>query len=362
MGSCSRGEKRVLSLDGVLRIVSAAMALAFSIFFSDPDIPLYTSIYFWICVAYVVFLMLKKNIYFWDIGSPLNLFIEAAELTFIIYIHNMSNSVLALIFYLSFMIRTSFLYSWKISIIIYMVSAIGNIMLNFKATNFTMDRNALFFIIYGIIFNTGTYVGSLAIANINRELLKQNQQLKEMLSIKEALIKELDESREQLRRNNEELAHIANTDGLTGLHNHKYFHEYLDNLFKYLEEHDDRISLVIMDLDRFKQYNDTYGHLEGDTVLQDLGKIILQCIGENDVAARYGGDEFAIILPGQGEEEAMKVVERIKEALDEYRHRNPRFLKVGVSIGVATNSFGIKTKEQLIKQADRNMYMQKNIE
>jgi len=351
----------VSSFEGVLRIFSAVMALIFAVFFSSSEVPLFSVTYFWIGMAYLFFLILKKYLYFWETGSPFNLFVEVAELVFILYIHNTSASQLALVFYLSFITRISFLYSWKVSLPVTIASAVGNILIDWKIINFAMDRNALFIVMYGIILYAGTYGGALVMAGINEELLRHKQQLMDTLMIKETLIKELDESREQLRISNEELTHLANTDGLTGLYNHKYFHEYLDNMFRYLEEEDDHISLIIMDLDRFKQYNDTYGHLKGDAVLRDLGEIILECIGEDDVAARYGGDEFAIILPGQDEEDAKKLAERIRKALDDYGRRNPGFVKIGVSIGIASNTHGITTKEQLFRQADRNMYRQKSL-
>lgn len=349
------------SYEGILRLFSAIVALIFGVFFSDLNLPLFSSVYFWICMSYVFFIILKKHLYFWEVGSPFNLLIEGAELVFILYIHNTSASELALFFYLSIIMRVSFLYSWGISFPFMLASTLASIILNWKIDNFIINIKSLFMALYVIAFYTGIYSGMMVLAKVIDKLQKRKQQLEETLTIKEVLIKELEESREQLRANNEELYYLAHTDGLTGLYNHKYFHDYLDNMFKYLEEYNDRISLIIMDLNRFKQYNDTYGHLEGDAVLRDLGEIIQKCVGENDVAARYGGDEFAVILPGKGEEEAAELAERIREALDDYGRMNPRFVNIGASIGVASNSYGISTKEQLIKEADRNMYIQKKV-
>lgn len=349
------------SFEGVLRLFAAAMALIFGIFFSNLELPLFSSIYFWVCMAYIAFVILKKNLYFWELGSPLNLFVEGAELAFILYIHSISASELSLFFYLSFIVRISLLYSRKISFPLTLASSLASIILNWKTDDFAVDFKSLFMALYGIVFYAAIYSGLMVMLNVIDRLQRDKQQLMEALAIKDVLIKELDESREQLRLTNEELYHLAHTDGLTGLYNHKYFHDYLDNVFKHLKESNGRISLIIMDLNRFKQYNDTYGHLEGDAVLRDLGEIIRKCVGEKGIAARYGGDEFAIILPGQGEMEAAQMVEDIEEALEDYSCKNPRFVNIGASIGFASNGPGIYTKEQLIKQADRNMYIQKKL-
>ncbi|MFC2122300.1 diguanylate cyclase [Bacteroidota bacterium] len=107
----------------------------------------------------------------------------------------------------------------------------------------------------------------------------------------------------------------ANTDELTGLYNHRYFHQRLDEEIARCSRFGDIFSLILMDIDKFKKYNDIYGHLAGDRVLAHIGKLINRSLRNVDISFRYGGDEFAILLPATPIEGAQKLVERLRRGL-----------------------------------------------
>jgi len=108
----------------------------------------------------------------------------------------------------------------------------------------------------------------------------------------------LHESQQQLSKTNLELERLTNVDGLTGLSNRRYFNEYMDAEWKRAVRSPSPLSILMIDVDHFKQYNDTYGHIAGDEVLRQVAREIKQsCRRSTDLAARYGGEEFAVILP-----------------------------------------------------------------
>ncbi len=115
-----------------------------------------------------------------------------------------------------------------------------------------------------------------------------------------------------------------------------------------------KLSLILFDLDYFKEYNDTFGHLEGDRVLKETGRIILSCIREKvDSGCRYGGDEFAVILPGADKKHASDVVERIKRSVKEKNMGN-----VDISAGIV-EYVPESSMEDFIKTADDALYESK---
>lgn len=140
-------------------------------------------------------------------------------------------------------------------------------------------------------------------------------------------------------------------DGMTGTYNHKYFQETLSAEISKAERSDSVLSLLMIDLDFFKQVNDNFGHRFGDKVLSDTARIIKSICHKKDVVARYGGEEFMIILPGADGETALNIAGRIREAIEEKA-------KVTVSIGISLWAPGV-TKNQLIDQADQAMYASK---
>lgn len=117
----------------------------------------------------------------------------------------------------------------------------------------------------------------------------------------------------------EKLASLAITDALTGLFNHRYFQEGLNLEIARAKRYNRALSLIMLDIDSFKEYNDTYGHLEGDRVLKEIARIIQENIRQIDIPSRYGGEEFMIILPEADSEEARIVAERIRKEVEGLR-------------------------------------------
>jgi diguanylate cyclase (GGDEF)-like protein len=159
----------------------------------------------------------------------------------------------------------------------------------------------------------------------------------------------------------EQLKESAVTDGLTSLANHKSFLERLSIEFNRASRYGSPLSLVMMDIDRFKEINDTYGHVQGDLVLKAVAKLIKNNIRQVDFAARYGGDEFVLILPETNIKEAYKVSEKLRETVaKEILHIPPDHkVKVTLSLGISTFKSEIKDSTILVHQADDAMYQAK---
>lgn len=158
--------------------------------------------------------------------------------------------------------------------------------------------------------------------------------------------------------------HLATVDGLTGLYNHRYFQQRLIQEIKRANRTGSKLSLILMDIDYFKHYNDNLGHPAGDKLLGQLAKILLGCVRTIDVVARYGGEEFAVILVDTGALDAYEVGERIRVSVEQYefdgRETQPNG-KVTISIGIASYPENAFSKDDLIKLADDALYKAKYI-
>ncbi len=152
---------------------------------------------------------------------------------------------------------------------------------------------------------------------------------------------------------------MALTDGLTGLYNHRYFHERLNQEISRAKRLGKALSIVVFDVDNFKKYNDANGHLAGDDALKRIATIIRENIRIGDVAARYGGEEFTLILYDAGKDDAKKVAERIRKMLEEEVFTGEESLPqkiLTISGGVATFPYDAENKDILIKKADDALY------
>lgn len=162
----------------------------------------------------------------------------------------------------------------------------------------------------------------------------------------------------------EMIVHKSNTDSLTALWNHGFFQDTL--LLEIDKAREDHVptSLLIIDIDNFKKFNDTWGHQSGDIVLAKLAKLLKDCAREMDFVCRYGGEEFSIILTQTGKEQAFVIAERMREKVAQYKFEiapSEQPLNLTVSIGIASYPEHAQTKEDLISKADKAMYTAKFI-
>ncbi|TMB94176.1 MAG: diguanylate cyclase, partial [Chloroflexi bacterium] len=160
----------------------------------------------------------------------------------------------------------------------------------------------------------------------------------------------------------ERLKRAANTDALTGLHNYRYFYDRLEEEIARAERRQAPLAVAFFDLDKLKNVNDTYGHLAGNEVLRVLGEAISSHVRTEDVPARYGGDEFAIVMPDTPRDEAEKVVTRLMEILDEKTVELPNARSIrmpDLSWGVASYPLDGRTARELVENADTRAYARK---
>ena len=181
-----------------------------------------------------------------------------------------------------------------------------------------------------------------------------------MLRIKR-LQDELDQKNRELEDANKRLRKLSITDGLTGLFNHRHVHELLRDEWERSLRGGEPVGVAMLDLDRFKSINDTYGHPTGDVVLYETARIIREAAREIDMVGRYGGEEFIAILPNTDEEAAATFAERVRTAVEAHLFRDEaNEIRMTVSCGVASApSEGVDSPEGLLKQADEALYLAK---
>ncbi|MBW2459833.1 MAG: GGDEF domain-containing protein, partial [Deltaproteobacteria bacterium] len=158
------------------------------------------------------------------------------------------------------------------------------------------------------------------------------------------------------------LEELATTDGLTGLANHRVFQEELDKKFASASRFRKELSVILCDLDKFKDVNDTYGHPVGDQVIRGLAESLRRnVVRDTDLPARYGGEEFVIICEGTSTDGATKLGERIRKDLEAQTFASDKGeLKVTISMGVATFPHHAHSRQDLIERADVALYAAKD--
>ena len=158
----------------------------------------------------------------------------------------------------------------------------------------------------------------------------------------------------------EKLQKLAITDGLTKLYNSRSFYTQLELEVDRFNRYKHPLALLLLDIDNFKEYNDSYGHLEGDKVLVRFSQIIKTCLRANDSAYRYGGEEFTVILPETTGDEAKTVAQRIRASLEaeKYKPVPGKVARITISIGV-TQCYPKEELSTFIRRADKAMYLSK---
>ncbi len=201
------------------------------------------------------------------------------------------------------------------------------------------------------------------LVDANRGLVALNRHYEEIVQTLERLIQEREELASRLQEANRRLADMANSDGLTGLANKRSFDEHLGRELARADRYRSALALVMLDVDHFKRFNDTWGHLTGDEVLKAVAEVLRTTVRASDIAARYGGEEFAVILPETDLAGGLVLAERVRERVEALRVPGPEGpVSVTVSLGVAAlRGPGCRALGQaLVGAADAALYRAKD--
>jgi diguanylate cyclase len=201
------------------------------------------------------------------------------------------------------------------------------------------------------------------IQHIIKDLLEETGKMEDASSGLQKKLEQATDEAQMLRQKLEKKEREVLLDVLTGLHNRKAFDRALQELYDTFREKKTVFSLIMLDIDFFKKFNDTYGHKIGDEVLHIVGTTLKECIKGKDLAARYGGEEFVILLPSTTLANALIVAEQIRQ---EIAGKTLKFKKTGERIGTISCSLGVSqmqpgdTTDTIVERADRALYVAKH--
>lgn len=155
---------------------------------------------------------------------------------------------------------------------------------------------------------------------------------------------------------------LATTDGLTDLYNHRYFQEQIRMQVENSKRYNNNFSLIIIDIDFFKKFNDNFGHQSGDAVLRQVAQTLKRNVRATDIVCRYGGEEMSIILPNTGKDVAVSTAQKIcdRVALHKFKLAGDKETNVTISLGVSTFPFDGEDASSIIEAADKRLYEAKN--
>jgi len=206
---------------------------------------------------------------------------------------------------------------------------------------------------------------ALVLEEANAELGRINQQYEQMYhelmakaSELDVAYKELNTLTDALNEKNRLLAEMAARDGLTDLFNHRYFQEFMRQQVLQAQRYDRPLSLILLDIDHFKDLNDTYGHQFGDVILKELADILRSSVRKADIVARYGGEEFGIIMPDTDSRGAAVAGEKIRHTVEQHRTNvsADKAIEFTISLGVAQYTGKMTEAGELVGAADSCLY------
>ncbi len=227
------------------------------------------------------------------------------------------------------------------------------------------------------IVSSGRLVGLLSVRDMMRHrynLMEQSlvESRRELAELKNLLQADGSTRLRELLEQNEKLKKLALTDELTGLYNHRYFQERLEEEIIRARRYHYPLSLIFIDVDHFKKYNDRNGHIEGDQVLKTIGRIlhtfsmeihISAKLRKSDIVARYGGEEFVVLLPYTDGKRGALVAERLRRTIEEHPFKYEEHQPGGsltISLGLAAFPEHASSREELVRLADEALYQAKN--
>jgi diguanylate cyclase (GGDEF)-like protein len=194
------------------------------------------------------------------------------------------------------------------------------------------------------------------------QLRGENEALRRGLRELRELKEHYHETARELKAARERLKQLSLTDDLTETYNYRYFMDSLELELRRAKRYEYPISLMMLDIDYFKIYNDTHGHLAGDGVLKHVAQVIKETVRHTDILARYGGEEFAVILIKTNLDEAYQIAERVRKAVErapmDHEETQPQE-RLTLSVGIGTLSPQISSVKGLIETADKALYVAK---
>lgn len=202
--------------------------------------------------------------------------------------------------------------------------------------------------------------GSEEIVDLGNEF---NNMVERISASYEFLERKVEQRTSELNKLNKKLEQLAITDELTGLYNHRFFYEKLEEELVRAKRYKHQVAVLMIDVDLFKKFNDTYGHLAGDEVLEKVSRCLEKGVRDTDTVARYGGEEFAVIIPEVELKGVLALAERLRESVQDektkYKGTGPNG-SVTVSIGASIHPEDGDDILILIKKADEALYLSKN--
>ncbi len=188
------------------------------------------------------------------------------------------------------------------------------------------------------------------------EVVLLTRTFNEMVSGLRAARQALAATNDELREKNRQLHELSITDGLTGLFNRSYLTRILDNELERSRRHQSSFAVMMIDIDHFKRFNDTHGHLAGDNVLRETASVLTECVRSCDYVARFGGEEFLVLLPETGTDEAGQAGERIRAGVEEHFADREDHDPITVSVGVASFPDNGDEIDAIVHAADEALY------